>query len=131
MPLTRRRILVIDHDDDARETLAEHLTALGFDVAGDNNGLSGLARMVGEWDHAPFHGLLLELQIPQFGGLAVLKEMCTRFPTVPVMVMSDAAHLGTLRQAVNLGAREYVLKPFDAELVRRKCLNVFLNGSDT
>jgi CheY-like chemotaxis protein len=127
---TRRRILVIDHDAVTRGLLCDHLSALDFDVAAEDNGLSGLARLSGEWDQARFHGLLVELQMPVLGGLAVLQEMSERFPTVPVIAMADAAHVGKLRQAVKLGAREYVIKPFDAELLRRKCMTVFLSDSD-
>lgn len=122
---TRRRILIIDHDADARARLADHLALLGFEVAGADSGPDGLARLADASRAAPFHGVLIEMHLPQLGGLAVLKETCARFPGMPVMVMSDAAHLVALRDAVNQGAREYVLKPFDAELVRRKCLSIF------
>lgn len=127
---TRRRILVIDHDDEVRGLLCDRLSALGFEVAAEDNGVSGLSRIAYDWDTAPFHGMLVELQMPVLGGLAVLQEMSERFPTVPVIAMSDAAHIGKLRQAVTMGAREYLIKPFDPELFRRKCLCVFLNGAE-
>jgi CheY-like chemotaxis protein len=126
----RRRILVIDHQDEVRALLCDQLSALGFEVAAEDNGVSGLSRMAYDWEHAPFHGMLVELQMPVLGGLAVLQEMSERFPSVPVIAMSDAAHVGKLRQAVKLGAREYLIKPFDAELFRRKCLSVFLDGAE-
>lgn len=129
-PAGRRRILVIDHDDDVRGHLCQELSALGFEVTAEDNGVSGLSRISSNWETAPFHGLLVELQMPVLGGLAVLQEMVERFPTVPVIAMSDAAHIGKLRQAVKLGAHEYVIKPFDSELLRRKCLCVFLNGAE-
>ncbi|HSA63007.1 MAG TPA: response regulator [Nitrospiraceae bacterium] len=125
-PSIRRRILVIDHEDDVRGLLCDHLSALGFEVAAEDNGMSGLSRVACDWDTAPFHGLLVELQMPVLGGLAVLQEMVERFPTVPVIAMSDSAHVAKLRQAMKLGAREYLIKPFDRELFRRKCENVFL-----
>jgi CheY-like chemotaxis protein len=122
-----RRILVIDHDAQARKLLCGQLTGLGFAVSEEESGLSGLSRMASQAPNAPFHGLLVELQLPVLGGLAVLQEISERFPTVPVIAMSDASHVGKLRQAVKLGAKEYLLKPFDAELLRRKCLSVFQN----
>lgn len=126
---TRRRILVIDHDDDMRAAVCAHLTALGFDVIAEDNGVSGLSRLAYDHERAPFHGLVVELDMPVLGGLAVLQEMTERFPSVPVIAMSDAAHIGKLRQAIKQGAREYVIKPFDGELFRRKCRAVFLNGA--
>lgn len=125
------RLLVIDHEDDIRQLLCEQLQGFGFEVVAENNGVSGLVRLADDWDTAPFHGVLVELQMPVLGGLAVLQEMGERFPTVPVIAMSDATHIGKLRHAVKLGAREYLIKPFDAELFRRKCLSVFLNGDES
>jgi two-component system response regulator GlrR len=130
-PSTRRRILVIDHDDDTRGLLCDQLSAFGFEVAVEDNGVSGLSRVAYDWDSAPFHGLLVELQMPILGGLAVLQEMAERFPSVPVIAMSDSAHVGKLRQAMKLGAREYLIKPFDRELFRRKCQSVFLGGTES
>lgn len=123
----RRRILVIDGNDEARWALCDRLSSLGFDVEAERDGISGLARVNKNDAADPFSGMLVELQLPMLGGLAVLQEMCERFPTVPVIVMSDTLHLAKLRQAMNLGAKEYLVKPFDPELVRRKCLNVFLD----
>lgn len=127
-PATPRRLLVIDHDDHLRKVLCAELTALGFMVAEETTGIAGLSRLTSDADTSPFHGLLVELHMPILGGLAVLLEMGERFPTVPVIAMSDVHHLGKLRQAVRLGAKEYLLKPFDPELCRRKCLRVFLDG---
>ncbi len=128
-PSTRRRILVIDDDADVRGALCDRLSALGFEVAAEDNGVSGLARVANDWGAAPFDGVLVELHLPGLGGMAVLQEMCERFPTIPVIVMSDSLHLAKLRQAMKLGAKEYLVKPFDAELVRRKCLEVFRTGT--
>lgn len=124
----RRRILVIHNNEDVRGALCDRLSALGFEVAAESNGVSGLARVADSLGTALFDGMLVELQMPVLGGMAVLQEMCERFPTIPVIVMSDSLHLAKLRQAMKLGAKEYLVKPFDPELVRRKCLNVFLDG---
>jgi DNA-binding response OmpR family regulator len=121
-----RRLLVIDRADDIRQTICAQLRTFGFDVVAENDGMAGLSRLAGEWETDPFHGMLVELYVPVLGGLAVLQEMGERFPTVPVIAMSDVTHVAKLRQAVNLGAKEYLIKPFDAELFRRKCHSVFL-----
>lgn len=126
----RRRILVIDHDDDVRAFLCDRLSALGFEVAAENNGISGLSRVADGRDAAPFHGVLVELQMPVLDGLSVLREIHARFPTIPVVVMADSIHVGKLRQAMTAGAKEYLVKPFDPELFRRKCVNVFLDGKE-
>jgi CheY-like chemotaxis protein len=89
---SRPRILVIDDNDDIRGALCDRLSAIGYEVAAEDNGLSGLARVSKEWETAPFDGVLVELQMPVLGGMAVLQELSERFPTVPVIVMADSVH---------------------------------------
>ncbi len=124
--VVKRRILVIDEDAESRNALSHQLGVLSFEVTTEDNGVSGLARVAHGLDSAPFHGLFLELDMKGLGGMAVLQEMVDRFPSVAVIVMSDAKNIGKLRRAMKVGAKEYLVKPFDPELVRRKCLSVFL-----
>jgi len=121
----KRRILVIDENDEARKILCEQLSTLGFDVTTADNGISGLSYIRNNQDSVPYHGIFLEMHMQVLGGMAVLQEMIDRVPSMPVIVMADAKHVGRLRQAMKLGAKEYLVKPFDPELVRRKCLSVF------
>ncbi|WP_172834258.1 response regulator [Nitrospira japonica] len=120
-----RRILVIDGDDDVRGILHDRLSALGFQVTVESDGNAGLSRLTVDQHTNPFHGLLVELFLPGLNGSAVLREVRARFPTIPVIVMADSLHVADLRQAMNAGAKEYIVKPFDSELFRRKCLSVF------
>lgn len=120
-----RRILIIDQDEIARTRLCEQLSELGFMVEQEDTGQSGLSRITRDAECAPFHGLIVELDMPILGGLAVLREVAERFPDVRVIMMSDAGHIHTLRQAVQSGAAEYLLKPFDPKLLQRKCLSIF------
>lgn len=120
-----RRILVIDHDDRARDIVCEHLLKLGFSVAKEDSGISGLVRIAHEKARAPFDGLVLELDMPVLGGMAILQEMRERHPEIPVLVTATPGQIKRLREAMNLGAKEYLVKPFDAELFTRKCRRIF------
>lgn len=120
-----RRILVIDHDNNIRLAVCDRLRAMGFDPTAENSGISGLARLAREAPHAPFAGVLLELDMPALGGMAVLQELRERYPSIPVIAMSHSILIDRLRQAIRLGAREYLVKPLDTELFKTKCLFVF------
>lgn len=124
------RILVIDHDDDARMIVCDRLQQMGFDAVGEANGMSGLSRLADESNRTPFTGVMLEIDMPLLGGMAVLQELRDRYPAMPVIAMSHSILIDRLRQAVTLGAREYVVKPFDSQLFRKKCLRAFVYGSD-
>jgi DNA-binding NtrC family response regulator len=126
----QRRILVIDHDKGVRLAVCDRLRAMGFDATGEDSGISGLARLAREAPHLPFAGVLLELDLPSLGGMAVLQELRDRYPSMPVIAMSHSILIDRLRHAVRSGAREYLVKPLDTELFRTKCLFVFDGKQD-
>jgi len=121
----RRRILVVDHDDDIRLSVCNQLTQWGFEVEGENTGVSGLTRLAQADPATEFAGMLLEMDMPVLGGMAVLQEMKDRHPAIPVIVMARVPHIDKLRNAVRLWAHEYIVKPLDQELLKRKCASVF------
>ncbi len=123
--LVRRRILVVDHNDDIRLSVCSQLTQWGFEAEGEDNGVSGLARLAQTDSVTEFAGMLLEMDMPVLGGMAVLQEMKDRHPTVPVIVMAHIPHIDKLRNAVGMWAQEYIVKPFDLELLKLKCAAVF------
>jgi len=123
--MIRRRILVIDHDDDIRQSVCNQLAQWGFEAEGEDNSVSGLARLAQREPATELAGLLLEMDMPVLGGMAVLQEMKDRHPTVPVIVMARIPHINTLRDAVRFWAHEYIVKPFDRELLKLKCASVF------
>ena len=121
----RRRILVIDHDDDIRLSVCSQLAQWGFEAEGEDNGVSGLARLAQTNPVTEFAGMLLEMDMPVLGGMAVLQEMKDRHPAIPVIVMARIPHIDKLRNAVRLWAHEYIVKPLDQELLKLKCASVF------
>lgn len=121
----QRRILVIDHNDDSRLSVCDQLTQWGFEAEGEYNGVSGLARLAQMTPGHEFASMLLKLDMPVLGGLAVLQEMKDRHPAIPVIVMARVPHINKLRNAVQMWAQEYIVKPFDPELLKVKCASVF------
>lgn len=121
----RPRILIVDHDDRARLAACHRLTQWGFDTVGEDNGLSALTLLAHTPPSHSFAGMLLEMDMPLLGGMAVLQEMKDRHPAIPVLVMADARHIGKLRDAVRMWAQEYLVKPLDTELLKLKCTYSF------
>src|SRR6185295_3761305 len=128
-PAVRGRILVLDDDRAIQLSVSEQLLALGFEVVLTESTTPWLSCIESELGNGSLSGMLVELTIPVTRGLAKLQVICDRYPQIPMIVMSDAKNITGLRKAVDLGAREYLVKPFDAELLRRKCLGVFVTRS--
>jgi two-component system chemotaxis response regulator CheY len=119
-----RRILVVDDDQRIRAFIRDRLSAWGFEVLEAENAKEGLTP-VADGRVPPIDGILLDVHKPVPDGLASLHVLRRLYPGIPVVVMSDASNIQTAREAVNQGAQEYVLKPFDQELLKTKCLRVF------
>lgn len=120
-----RCILVVDHDPALRAQLRDRLQRWGFQVVETDPGQTDVGRATSESDSLTIHGVLLALHEPAPDGLSPLHHTRRRYPGIPVIVISDVAHIQVARQAVNQGAQEYVLKPFDQDLLKTKCLRVF------
>lgn len=118
----RWRILLVDDDDRARA--AGWLQAMGCEVMAECSGATGTARLVTETRRGPVHGVMVNIQLPD-AEETILSELRRAYPDVPLMVMAEAGHINKLRRAVERGAREYLVTPFDGELFQQKCRRVF------
>jgi two-component system KDP operon response regulator KdpE len=108
-------VLVIEDDDSTRTALARDLIARGFrvDVAAD--GQTALSR----WDGRRPDAVLLDLGLPDLEGLSILRRI-RRDGQTPVLVISARDAETTKVEALEVGADDYVTKPFGmAELHAR------------
>ncbi len=62
--------------------------------------------------------VLMDIRMPKMNGLTALKNIHARFPSVPVIMMTAYADSATAMQAMQDGAFDYVVKPFDNEDLR-------------
>lgn len=122
-----RRILVINRDARLRAELRELLEGWGFQVV-DTERADSESHRYGAAAPA-IQGVLLALhEAPS--GLSLLEHMQRSYPGTPVIVVSDVTQIAIARQAVNLGAQEYVITPFAHELLKTKCLRIFAGSSN-
>jgi DNA-binding response OmpR family regulator len=105
--------------------LKDRLEATGYSVIVAHDGRTGLALMALETKEAPIRGVLLDLQMPVMNGIQVLRKLRVRHAHVPVVIMT-ASHDHRFREEVlGLGARAYILKPFEGALFTQICADVF------
>jgi DNA-binding response OmpR family regulator len=123
------RILVIEDESRIRSFLARALEAEGFAVDGADNGPDGLDRAL----RGTYDLVILDLLLPRLDGLSVLAELHRRSPELPVVIVSARSDLPTKLRGFNLGANDYLAKPFalDELLARvRVQLRAHGNGHD-
>jgi FixJ family two-component response regulator len=61
--------------------------------------------------------MLLDVSMPEMGGLAVLEAARALDPRLAVVMLTGESDLGVARKALDLGARSFITKPFDVEVV--------------
>jgi len=104
------RILVVDGEPDSRDRLVVALQDVGYLVLQATAGEDGLSML----RDAPPDALILDLDLPDMDGRQVL-EQARRFFQRPILIVSRRSGLDDKVQALDLGADDYVQKPFDAE----------------
>jgi two-component system response regulator AtoC len=110
------RVLIADDEKNIRESIAAYLASEGMEAVTSADGLEARSRLETE----AFDCLVLDLRMPKLDGLAVLRWLQEDGPPVPVIVISAYGDVKDAVQAMKLGARDYLVKPFDPdELVMR------------
>ncbi len=104
----RSRILLVEDERAILKILSIKLRVSGFDVITANNGVDALK--LAELDGPDL--MLLDVVIPGIDGFEVLRKF-RAFSNVPIIVFS--ARIENAPKAMNLGANEFVTKPFDVD----------------
>ena len=104
------KVLLVDDDATLRRTLGIGLRAAGHEVLVAADGRTALQAL--QEDKPDL--MILDLGLPDLSGVDVLRRLRS-WSTVPVVVLSARAETGEKVQALDLGADDYVTKPFGME----------------
>jgi DNA-binding response OmpR family regulator len=110
------RILIVEDEPRIRAFLASAFEAEGFAVDVVEDGENGLARALS----SNYVLVILDLMLPGRDGLDVLRELHALRSDLPVVILSARGDLSTKLRGFELGAVDYVAKPFSLdELIAR------------
>jgi two-component system KDP operon response regulator KdpE len=101
------RVLVVDDEPPIRKLLRMGLGAEGYQVIEASSGKAALEQIPQKPDL-----IILDLGLPDIQGLDLLRTMRERNEGVPIVVLSSRADETAKVQALDLGADDYVTKPF-------------------
>jgi len=107
MSATAVRVLVIDDEPPIRKLLRTGLAAHGYHVLEAPNGKAALEQL----DASP-NLIILDLGLPDMQGHELLKTIRSRNDRVPIVILSSRDDEAGKVQALDLGADDYVTKPF-------------------
>lgn len=114
----KSRILVVDDDPMILELLVTRLELGGDQVVTARDGHEALKRVAESHPHA----MILDVNMPRLDGFGVLRHLKSmgRIAVLPVMVLTARYQASDVQEAVRLGAKDFLAKPFkDNQLVLR------------
>jgi DNA-binding NtrC family response regulator len=104
---TTASILLVDDDSAFRHVMSGELRRLGHDVATAGSGEEAVAHMERQEPEI----VLLDLRLPGMDGLATLKAIRTRNPSIEVIMLTGHGSIDSAIESIRVGAFDYVTKP--------------------
>lgn len=121
MPSDVSKILVIEDEDQVRQSYEDMFSFFGYEVDSAPNGREGMARITKN----DYDIVVTDLNMPELNGIEVLKYIKKKKPYIEVIVITGYATLENAIEAMKVGAYDYFAKPIDIEHVRivlQKCV---------
>ena len=113
MSTRRKRILVVEDDEDLNRQIAAALSDAGYVVDSARDGEEGY--FLG--DTEPYDAIVLDLGLPKLDGLSVLEKWRRAGRTAPVLILTARDRWSDKVAGIDAGADDYVAKPFHMEEV--------------
>lgn len=125
MTAKKKKILVVDDSEMNRSILADMLGD-EYEILEASNGLEGLAEMKRHEDEIAL--MLLDVVMPEMDGFEVLSVMNKGgwIGSIPVIMISAETSSTHVNQAYDLGVTDYISRPFDGKVVRRRVNNTIM-----
>ena len=119
--MPRGSILVVDDEAEIREGLEILLTSEDFRVTLAPNAQTGLELL----EQSPYDLILLDVSLPDRNGIELLRDIRSRDPHLPVILITAYGSIDMARAAFKSGAQDYITKPWsNDELVSQVSLAI-------
>ena len=106
-------VLVVDDESNMRRVLEIMLRQLGHRVLTACDGAQALALL----EREKVELVLTDLRMPVVDGIELLRGMASRSMNTPTIVMTAQGSIASAVEAMKLGAQDYLLRPFDMEVL--------------
>ena len=118
-------ILVVDDEADVRNLLGEALRKIGYDVISARCGSEALELM----DRKTVCLVIADIRMPQMSGMELLTRIKQTHTATPVILLTGYASVQNAVEAMQLGAADYLMKPFTIETLQSVVDRAVENGS--
>lgn len=101
------RVLIVDDEDDFRETIVKRLNARKIQAEGAASGIKALQVLEGK----DFDVIVLDVKMPDMDGIETLRHIKKLKPEIEVIMLTGHASVEFGLKGMQLGAFDYVMKP--------------------
>jgi two-component system, chemotaxis family, chemotaxis protein CheY len=109
-----KTLLVADDAAIIRAKIKEVALSAGWSIAAEaRNGKEAVER----YNECHPTAVTVDLVMPEYDGIYALREILTADPNAKVIVVSAIGQKGVLKDAFNLGATDFIVKPFDKQVL--------------
>lgn len=112
----RGTVLVVDDEEAVRRVISRKLRREGYDCVSAADGREALDKVTA--DH--FEVVLLDIKMPGMSGMQALPRIVAESPNTCVIMSTAVVDVQTALEALNLGACDFITKPFDLDDVARR-----------
>ena len=122
-PVHRRQSVLIVDDSELNRKMLGQMLGSRFDIAEAASGEACLQLL--EQNATGISIVLLDIHMPGIDGFTVLEEMNQKnlLEQIPVIMISSEDTVDAVRRAFDLGASDYISRPFDAKVVYQRIIN--------
>lgn len=106
-----KKILIVEDEKDIRDSLKKSLTENNYLVETAEDGAAALMMV----DKISPDMVILDLGLPKISGESVLQEIKKNYPNMPIIILSAKSTTSDIVSGLNLGADNYIAKPFMIE----------------
>ena len=123
--IAKGTILIVDDEPDVREVLEEYLVTHGYAAIGAENAIAAKALVA----QHPVDLALVDIHMPGEDGLSLARHLRERHPSIAIVMLTSAATVVDRIVGLEMGADDYVPKPFDPREVLARIKSVLRRTS--
>ena len=122
------KILIAEDERDIRELVKYSLMFAGFEVVEASNGIEAVDRTVAEKPDL----ILMDVRMPKMTGYEACKQLkaIDDVKDIPVIFLSAKGQESEIQQGLDVGAVEYILKPFAPDYLTERVNEVLRRGGE-
>jgi len=110
------KVLIVDDDKDFLSIMAERMQMRGLEVVTATSAAEALRKL----EEASFDAVLLDLMMPEMGGIEALQIMRRKQPEIQVIFLTGHPSVSKGVEAMKLGAMDFLPKPVDIKELEDK-----------